>query len=149
MTTIAANKNSIACDLQFTHSSGLKFKGKSKILKLSTEMSESLFGADKAFIGFCGSGDTWGNVVHWLIVPEGKPPRCRDIEFLALDSNKNIYHGTNLSNWMIIAEPFFSIGSGMQYAIGALTAGKTPKEAIKVASKHDPMTGMGFHEYTI
>lgn len=141
MTTIAADKNSIACDLQFNHSGGIKFKGKTKIIELKTEVSKTIFGTSKALIGFCGNADIWSSVVAWLNTPEGKPPKCKDIEFLMLTAEGELFHGTTLANWMKIDEPYFSIGSGMHLAIAAMASGKTPTEAVKIASKHDPNTG--------
>lgn len=145
MTTIAASRThkNIACDLQFTHASGLKFKGNSKILTVPEPVAKQMFGSSKVFIGFCGNADVWGNIVSWILCPEGKQPRCKDIEFLALTGDNKLYHGTNLNNWLRLDVPHFSIGSGMQYAMGAMESGKPPKEAIKAASKYDIHTGMG------
>ena len=149
MTTIAANNNSIACDLQFSHSSGLKFKGASKIIELKADLARSMFQTEKAFIGFCGNADIWGDVVSWLSVPEGKPPKLKNIELLLLTGNRQIYHGTSLTNWLKLDVKHFAIGSGSHLAMGAMEVGKTPVEAIKAAAKHDPMTGMGYKEYSI
>jgi ATP-dependent protease HslVU (ClpYQ) peptidase subunit len=68
---------------------------------------------------------------------------------LMLTNRKEFFHATTLSNWMLINQPFFAIGSGMQFAIAAMEAGKTPYEAVKIASKHDPHTGMGFNQLTM
>ncbi len=147
MTTIACNKTSIASDLQFTHSAGVKFKGGSKILEVSSELSRAMFNCDKAFLGFCGNADAWGRVVSWFSSPTEKRPKCKNLEFLLLTNKGDIYHATNLTNWMKLNEPYFSIGSGMHFAIGAMASGKTPKEACIVASKYDPNTGFGAKEY--
>lgn len=99
-------------------------------------------------MGFAGNADIWGNVVAWIYSPETKPPKCRDIEFLAL-TEQGIYHGTNLSNWMKIEEPYFAIGSGMHFAIAAMASGKSPIDACRVAGKYDRGTGLGYKEYSI
>lgn len=143
MTTIAVNKNMMAGDRQFTHGSGMKLLGKTKILEVPLP---ELFDAKRAFLGFAGNADVWGNVVGWLHDPTGKPPKCREVEFLLLTDRGTIMHGTNLTNWLEICTPSYAIGSGMQYAQAAMSVGKTPYEAVKVASKHDAMTGMGFNK---
>lgn len=139
----------MACDLQFTHSEGIKFKGKTKIIDLNPAVAKAMFGVDRALIGFCGAADIWGNIVAWYDKPDDKPPKCKDIEFLMLTSKGKIYHATTLTNWMEITEPHFSIGSGMHLAIAAMEAGASPKEAVKIASKHDPNTGRGVKEYIL
>lgn len=149
MTTIAANKTSIACDLQFTHTGGIKFRGATKIVELTPEVAEKLFGCKKAIIGFCGNADIWGELVGWFNSPDNKPPRCKDIELLMLTDEGKIYHGTTLANWIEIKEPYFAIGSGMHLAIAAMAAGSDPKKAIQIASKHDPNTGMGVKTYKL
>lgn len=42
--------------------------------------------------------------------------------------------------WIEVDLPF-AIGSGAGFAIGAMAAGKTPKEAVKIAMKFDAATG--------
>lgn len=149
MTTIACNKSSLACDLQFTYGGTTKFKGKTKVLPLEGKVCEDMFGVKKAFLGFAGNADQWGNVVNWFSLPEGKLPKMKNIEFLLLTDAKKIYHGTNLSNWMLIPEPFFAIGSGRGFALAAMASGKSPLEACKVASKFDINTGLGFLDYKL
>jgi hypothetical protein len=139
----------MACDLQFTHSGGIKFKGKTKIIELSPAVAQTLFGVKKAFIGFCGNADVWGNLVAWFAKPDEKPPKVKDIELLMLTDEGKLYHGTSLSNWMQIDEPIFSIGSGMHLALAAMAAGKSPADAVRIASKHDPNTGKGIKEYKL
>lgn len=149
MTTIAASTKtmSIASDLQFTYNAAVKFKGGSKILEVSNELSRAMFNCDKAFLGFCGNADAWGRVVSWFASPTERKPKCKNLEFLLLTNKGDIYHATNLTNWMRLDEPHFSIGSGMHFAIGAMAAGKSPKEACIVAAKHDIHTGFGAKEY--
>ena len=147
MTTIAVNKKEMACDLQATHSGGLMFKIETKIIELKPEIAKSMFGVKKAFIGFCGSVDSWGEINGWFHMPDGKPPKCRGLEMIMLTDKGEIYHATNLSNWTIIKEKIFAIGSGMHFAVAAMDSGKTPLEAVKLAAKYDPNTGMGYKSY--
>lgn len=151
MTTIAVSTvyNSIACDLQFTYGGHTKFKGSTKVLSLDNKLVYDMFGVKQAYIGFSGNADAWGQVVSWFSLGgEGKPPPCKKIEFLMLTDKKQIYHATTLSNWMLIPEKHFAIGSGGEFAMGAMSSGQTPLQSVKVASKHDIGTGMGFKEYS-
>ena len=149
MTTIAANKNSIACDLQITHASNMKLKAATKIFTIPEDTCKALFNVRKAYLGYCGNADAWGEVVAWLTTLDGKPPKLKTNEFLLFTDEKKIYHATNMTNWMQIDVPHFAIGSGMQYATAAMSAGATPLEACKIAGKHDTLTGMGYKEYFI
>jgi ATP-dependent protease HslVU (ClpYQ) peptidase subunit len=150
VTTIAVSwkDKSIACDLQLTHASGTVFKASSKVLELPVATSKGMFQEDRALIGFAGNADSWGDIVSWLTLYEGKPPRCKGIEMLLL-TKSGIWHGTTMSNWLKINEPYFAIGSGMQYALAAMVAGKTPLESCKIASRYDKGTGLGFKTYTL
>lgn len=40
-----------------------------------------------------------------------------------------------------VNEDSYAVGSGSQYAIGAMEMGATPREAMKIASKYDAQTG--------
>ena len=42
-----------------------------------------------------------------------------------------------------ITLPFFAIGSGADYAIGAMAAGVFPDRAVQIAAQYDPKTGGG------
>ena len=46
------------------------------------------------------------------------------------------------SHWLEIRMPFYAVGSGRDFAIGAMHCGKTPAEAVEIASKYDLKTGM-------
>ena len=118
-------------------------------MELPQKTAESMFEVKKAFLGFSGNVKIWGDVVSWLTLYEGKPPKCRgDIEFLLL-TEKGIYHATTMTDWIRLEEPFFAIGTGMHFAVAAMAGGKTPIEACKLASKYDKHTGLGFKEYSL
>ena len=63
-----------------------------------------------------------------------------------LNDKGEIYHATNFSNWLRICDKHYAIGSGMHFAQAAMASGKTPLEAVKIASKFDPSTGMKFNK---
>lgn len=154
ITTIAAktatkeHPATIACDLQFTHSSGTKMKGLTKILTVGKEAAQEIFGVDGAYIGFSGNTNSFGEIVNWFHDRTQKQPKCGGVELLMLTSEGKLFTGTNLRNWTYLPAGSHAIGSGSQFAIGAMESGKTPGEAVKVASKHDIYTGMGVKEYS-
>ena len=150
LTTIAVNQESIACDLQMTYRGGIKMKTSSKILELKPDVAKHLFNSDKAFVGFSGNASTWGAAIAWFLDPDSKMPNLRGgVEMMALTGNKDILHSTTLATWLPIKEKYYSIGSGMPFALSALELGKTPKEAVLFASKRDIYSGMGVKEFVL
>ncbi len=146
MTTIAVNKDMIAGDKQFTYHGEVKMKGVTKIYELPVITANILFECDKVFIGFAGGSSSFSSAIEWIYDPTGQPPRLKNIEFLALTERHQIFLTDNLAHWHRIGDPYFSIGSGSEFALGAMAAGKTPYEAVKIASKYDVSTGMGFNK---
>lgn len=151
VTTIAADYSGMACDLQMTHTGGLKMKCKTKVVDVSPDVSMALFNTKRALVGMCGNADQFATVFEYFSNPGNykKPPKLTGIEMMLLTGEKKIFHATNLSNWTCIDTKQLAIGSGSHFAIGAMTSGKTPLEAVKIASKLDPSTGMGFKEYKL
>lgn len=47
--------------------------------------------------------------------------------------------------WYECLDPYVAIGSGAQYAIGALDAGASPEEAVKISCGRDQNTGEPVH----
>jgi hypothetical protein len=140
MTTIAVTKNQIACDLQIYHASGYKFKTKTKIY----EFQISAVYPKPFCIGYAGNVDGLVPVLDWLADPTTKPPRVSSSEFVVLTSDHKIFTFANPSQWFAVDQPFYAIGSGATFALGAMGSGATALDAVKAASKFDPMTGMGF-----
>lgn len=150
MTTVAVDRFSIACDRQFTHSGGHCFRGKTKIYMLPTETSIGLFGCEMSAIGFAGNADQICTALDFLFDQEADTcPKIKGLEMVAITSKKEIWTSFTLRNWMLVDQPYYAIGSGTPFALGALEAGKTPLQACKVASKMDANTGMGFREIVL
>lgn len=144
MTTIACNRESIACDLQVT-SGNTRFKVKTKIF--SFDPHERTY--NKPFmVGYCGEVEQALDVIDWLTYPDAPIPRRKKVEFLVLTQDKKIFTFYNPTQWIEFDEPSLAIGSGADYALAAMRVGKTPKEAVEVAAKLDIKTGMGIREYS-
>jgi ATP-dependent protease HslVU (ClpYQ) peptidase subunit len=144
MTTIVANKEEVAGDLQFTNiSAAMKFKGKTKVFKFQPH--EYIYPECEYIVGFAGTASDLITVADYFENPErqDKPPRVRNLSGLVLTERGDLFYFDEYSKWIKVHEPFYAIGSGAHVALGVMEAGGSPKEAIKAASKHDPFTGMG------
>ena len=77
---------------------------------------------------------------------EGNP--CAD--FIIVDGSDVYYGGIEGAFWKmkLTTDTPYAIGSGAAYAIGAMDAGATAKEAVKIASR-DVFTGGAIHTYKI
>lgn len=135
----------IAGDKRMTHSSGTIMTGVTKIYEIPKSTAKDVFDAKRVLVGFCGNVDSFADAIQWLHQPEESPPKVKGIEMIMLNDRHEIYHATNLRNWTRLTDKFFAVGSGMQYAMAAMEAGKTPLEAVKIASKYDANTGNGFN----
>ncbi len=148
ITTIAVNQECIAGDKQCTYGS-TKLLIKSKIYELS-EAGCANFNAKKILVGFCGNVDSIGDAIHWLNNPTEKEPKVKKLQILMLNNKKEIWWSTNsVRNFMRVDQKYFALGTGADYAISAMQLGKSPIEAVKLASQHDIYTGMGFNELTL
>jgi len=147
MTTIAATKSQIACDVQATHPSGMKFKIKTKV----HEFYQPLIYPTKFYMGFCGSLDSVVPAIDFFTDPTQykKPPKISNAEFMVLTEDKKLFMFYNPAQWIAIDQPYYAIGSGMCYAMGAMAAGKTPLEAVKLAAKYDAGTGLGYKSFNV
>lgn len=147
MTTICANTSCIAADRQATHSGGMKFKIKTKLHHFNSPLIYPV----GFTVGLCGNLESFVEVMAFFESPEEykKPPAPKGIEGMVLTDDGELFMFFNPGKWMRVDQPFYAIGSGMHFAIAALESGKTPKEAIKIASKYDPSTGNGVTVYDI
>jgi hypothetical protein len=137
----------MVCDLQMTHRTGMKFKSGTKIIQVPNAVQ--LFNVKSALLGYSGGATQWSNAVGWLHLPEGRLPKMKDIEFLMLTEKKHIFHSVDLTNWTRIKDEHFSIGSGSQFAMGAMKSGSTVEDAVRAACLLDPYSGFGIKSYNI
>jgi hypothetical protein len=132
----------MASDLQMTQHNAITWKIKTKLFKF--QANEAYPYADY-IVGFAGTADELMEAVDYLSNPGGykKPPVLKNTQGLVLTSKGDIYLFSKLDKWLLLDTPYAVLGSGSMYALGAMEAGATPKEAVKVATKRDPYTGMG------
>ena len=77
---------------------------------------------------------------------DSSPIKDKDIGLLLVDRNRKIYMSRNGEHFIPIKGPFETLGSGGDYARGAMAAGMTAEDAVKVARKYDPYTGGRLHK---
>lgn len=149
LTTIAIDPYSIASDKQYTYNEDIKLLGAPKITRLSRDLSQEWFGVDKAYVGYAGNVPSIGKALDWFRAPDKPKPRLKDVELVILTEDHRMYHSLSNLEFYLLSFPYFAIGSGQKYALTALSQGKTPYEAVKIAGQFDPWTGMGYKEYRV
>lgn len=149
MTTIVCNKDEIACDLQFTEpNSGDKWKGKTKVFYF--EPHDLHYPKAPFYIGFAGTARDMITIADYFSLPEEHEelPKIEPGSWgLVLTATREIFLFDHFSSWLAVNEPYASIGSGSSVAKGAMAAGKSPVEAVRIAMKHDAYTGFGVKSF--
>lgn len=127
MTTIATDGKTIAADSRAVGNFILQGNvNKLKRLK------------DGRILGTCGELWETHAVAGWLDGKRDKPKVSEGFGALVLGESLILYRD-NLEPMEI--PPPYSIGSGCGHAIGAMLAGASPREAIKISIKLDENTG--------
>ena len=106
-----------------------------------------------AYVAGSGNYDDIVEVVAWL---KGKQA---DAERPAItpDENDLLYVDGTGAYWLTdpflkkvkITDPFYAVGTGAKYALGAMASGKTAIEAVAIAMKFDANTGGGIDSITV
>lgn len=137
MTTIAYDGYDLAADSQIT-SGNEKVCGVQKIHEIQIK-------GKAHWIGLSGTTKYFKDVITWTKNPERKSePKvngevdgilisCEGCVMILVDDGENI-------SWDEWHTPV-AIGSGGQFAIGAMLAGKNAKQAVNIAAKVDTLTG--------
>jgi ATP-dependent protease HslVU (ClpYQ) peptidase subunit len=134
MTTIATDGRSMAGDGLATLNHAIVSQNHVKVVRLS---DGSLFGA---------TGDTGQikRVAAWLedgADPGAYPHDLKEAVVLVLRPDGKIYTLDELSaGYLDPIEAPAAIGAGERYAMGAMDAGASPEEAIRITSRRDPYT---------
>jgi ATP-dependent protease HslVU (ClpYQ) peptidase subunit len=74
---------------------------------------------------------------------EIEKPDFTDISILSIDQKGRIWYANQSMLWARIITKRWAIGSGCDYALGAMAAGKSAADAIRIASKLDVNIGLG------
>lgn len=133
MTTVAWKSGQLAADKKLD-----QWMTTCKIFKLP----------NGAYLSGAGLFDDIVEIAAWFAAgcpPETNPDCSEDsTDLLLMEADGSCYWLTDpFLRKMKITEGYYAVGSGAKYAIGAMAAGKSAKDAVLIAAKHDPDTGNG------
>lgn len=103
-----------------------------------------------AYAGDVGFGELFLEWVKNGMNPSDPPKTmvnnsAEDIEALVIDKKGNVILWTSAPSGMLPINlgkiPFYAIGTGAEFAFGAMEAGLTAKEAVEIAIKYDQNSG--------
>lgn len=98
-------------------------------------------------VGGAGNYPSVLQSIRWLeegADPDAKPTLdASDFHLLCVDWEGNIWVAADSLEFMALETTMHAIGSGGDYALGAMHAGATPERSIQAASTYDPNTGNG------
>lgn len=127
MTTIAYRAGCFAADTQCTNGDGSMLR----VRKLTRLEDGSVF---------AGAGDYFAVLAlkEWAATGfEGKrPTKTAEAECLLLKADRTLWVLGSGGKPFEIVDEFTAIGSGSNYAIGAMAFGATALQAVKIAAKH-------------
>lgn len=96
---------------------------------------------DGSLLGTCGSQADLALAAEWLSRSDGKKPKLQsDFDGLRLMPDGSLIHFVDDLEPCVIDAPF-AIGSGADFAIGAMDEGADAETAVKRAMSRDPFTG--------
>lgn len=133
MTTVVATRTHMAADTFFTDGS----RG-TKIRRVG-----------RSLIGYCGPVYQAIEFIAWVEAGmRGAPPlkdkdKSDHVGFVLLNSS-GLYQMEGRGTLMPVDAEYWAIGSGADYAVGAMAAGATVEEAIEIAARYDPATKLPF-----
>jgi ATP-dependent protease HslVU (ClpYQ) peptidase subunit len=139
MTTIAFDGTVMASDSRVTDDVGA-IRGK-KLFKKRIGKSNHLIGiagdvyAAMVFVDWYGTGKAPpGELVHSV-------PDLEGFEVL-IWTGKKLFTANKLCRLVEVEEPKYAIGSGAPYAMTAMDCGKSAEQAVRLACRRDPSSGL-------
>lgn len=129
MTTIATDGRTMASDGRASRRGTIVSEVIEKVRKLD----------DGRILGVSGTLDDMEAAVRWFNEGGDKPKIDENTSLLLLTAAGASIYESNL-----LAQPCalpVAIGSGMDLAIGAMEAGRSPTEAVEIAARRDTDTG--------
>ena len=132
MTTIAATRKTIASDSLISDGFS-SFRSGSKIHEISG-----------GYVGYARDVHSCLRLVQWLKKPKSAKPEFSETDIataLVLKSGL-LYYVDTTCILICIADDFAAIGSGASAALAAMHCGRSPSEAVKIASLVDMNSGL-------
>lgn len=131
MTTIATDGKTMAGDGLSHWANSILSRRVVKIRKIGKEL-----------FGFSGSSDQAHSFIKWYKAgadPDNMPSMS-DLNVLMVNKS-GVYIACQPAFNFQRVDRVMAIGSGADYAVGAMAAGKKPREAVRIASRYDWGTG--------
>lgn len=103
--------------------------------------SDKIFRVGESIYGVAGDLEEALQFIEWRKTGNNKPEFAESVDFDAIEVNKTgIYLWQTKLVRMAVKNKTYAIGSGGQYAMGAMDEGATPEKAMKIAEKRDSST---------
>jgi hypothetical protein len=105
--------------------------------------AKKLFRVNGSIYGIAGEMSKCLQFVAWRKNVQEKPQFTDSDNFCAIELTPK----GKIMKWeqelfpIEVDSPFYAIGSGAAYALGAASAGKTPRQAVQIAARWDEATG--------
>lgn len=146
MTTIAWDGKTMAADKQST-GGGMKYQShESKIHKGTYHGMPALFAG-------AGTSVYSAAVIEWLLagMPDDKPemPSAPDSFTVLVATELGLFEYIDSLRPVPLGIRKWAIGSGNEYAFGAMAAGASAKKAVEIACALDVNSGMGVDTLTL
>lgn len=97
-----------------------------------------------ALVGFAGAMVAIEPILEWMRT--GEKPSLKNLKWtvMLVDDERVVHYMTSETcRWDSIGSVVWAIGSGSDYALGAMYAGKSATDAVRIASRLDIETGRG------
>ena len=99
----------------------------------------------QALVGFSGGSSYTNAYLNWMNggpAPVSGPDEKWSI--LLIEHPRLVWYRSDSANrWDLFGATKWAIGSGADYALGAMAAGKTAADAVRIASRLDVGCGLG------
>jgi ATP-dependent protease HslVU (ClpYQ) peptidase subunit len=146
MTSIAFDGKTMAADKQMNTGNMKHTVARSKIRAGEYHGMPALFGGSGTTV-YCDA------VIEWLIagMPDDKPemPSNPDSFTVIVATEAGLYEYIDSLRPIPLGQIKWAIGSGGEYAFGAMAAGACAKKAVEIACTFDPNSGMGVETLTL
>jgi ATP-dependent protease HslVU (ClpYQ) peptidase subunit len=130
MTTIATDGRSMAGDGQREQNDTIVDTHAVKVCRLR----------DGLIVGTCGDVAAGLMLIEWLSEGGAEPDFDGKVNALLLHPDGSVDMLDRNCKPIRVSVPV-AIGSGMDFAIGAMEFGASPEQAVEIASRRDPNTG--------
>lgn len=140
MTTIAWDGHTLAADRQVT------FFG----TPIPTTKVFKVRAPNGSFVlyGCAGKSDEIAAFNRWIAGKQPDRPELSELNIIAIDQERRIWCALEKLNWFQVQSKVWSIGSGADYALGAMYFGASATKAVEIASLLDTSTGFGIDAVT-